>query len=101
LGLFSEAGDISGIALLLDDAGEVVIAAGNRPVGIQLASAAATHQATSGAGLGSVLNLEEGRSRHEYVSGEDDERAWEAGQAMTLDQAVSLALAQLATKETI
>ena len=101
LKLFSEAGDISGIALLLDDAGEVVIAAGNRPVGIQLASAAATHQATSGAGLGSVLNLEEGRSRHEYVSGEDDERAWEAGQAMTLDQAVTLALAQLATKETI
>jgi len=101
LELFSEAGDISGIALLLDDAGEVVIAAGNRPVGIQLASAAATHQATSGAGLGSVLNLEEGRSRHEYVSGKDDERAWEAGQAMTLEQAVSLALAQLATKETI
>ena len=101
LGLFSEAGDISGIALLLDDAGEAVIATGNRPVGIQLASAAATHQATSGAGLGSVLNLEEGRSRHEYVSGEDDERAWEAGQAMTLDQAVTLALAQLARKETI
>jgi predicted ATPase len=101
LGLFSEAGDISGTALLLDDAGEVVIAAGNRPDGIQLASAAATHQATSGAGLGSVLNLEEGRSRHEYVSGEDDERAWEAGQAMTLDQAVSLALAHLATKEKI
>jgi predicted ATPase/class 3 adenylate cyclase len=101
LELFSEAGDISGIALLLDDAGEVVIATGNRSVGIQLASAAATHQATSGAGLGSVLNLEEGRSRHEYVSGEDDEHAWEAGQAMTLDQAVALALAQLATKETI
>jgi hypothetical protein len=78
-----------------------VIATGNRPVGIQLAAAAATHQATSGAGLGSVLNLEEGRSRHEYVSGEDDERAWEAGQAMTLDQAVTLALAQLARKETI
>jgi predicted ATPase len=101
LGLFSEAGDVSGIALLLDDAGGVVIAAGNRPAGIQLASAAATHQATSGAGLGSVLNLEEGRSRHEYVSGEDDERAWEAGQAMTLDQAVALALTQLATKERI
>ncbi len=41
LQLFSEAGDISGIALLLDDAGEAVIAADNRPVGIQLASAAA------------------------------------------------------------
>jgi len=101
LELFSKAGDISGIALLLDDAGEVVIAAGNRPVGIQLASAAATHQATSGAGLGSILNLDEGRSRREYVSGEDDERAWEAGQAMTLDQAVSLALEQLAAKERI
>jgi predicted ATPase/class 3 adenylate cyclase len=101
LELFSEAGDISGTALLLDDAGEVVMAAGNRPAGIQLASAAAMHQATSGAGLGSILNLDEGRSRHEYVSGEDDERAWQAGHAMTIDQAVSLALEHLAVKERI
>ena len=101
LELFSEAGDISGTALLLDDAGEVAIATGNRPAGIQLASAAAAHQATSGAGLGSVLNLEEGRSRREYVSDEDDERAWAAGHAMTLEQAVSLALDQLTTKEKI
>jgi predicted ATPase len=101
LELFSEAGDISGTALLLDDAGEVVMAKGNRPGGIELASAAAAHQATYGAGLGSVLNLEEGRSRHEYVSGEDDERAWAAGHAMTLEQAVAVALEQLATKEKI
>jgi hypothetical protein len=77
------------------------MAEGNRPGGIELASAAAAHQATYGAGLGSLLNLEEGRSRHEYVSGEDDERAWAAGHAMTLEQAVAVALEQLATKEKI
>jgi predicted ATPase len=101
LQLFLEARDVSGISLLLDDAGEAVMAEGNRSGGIQLAAAAAAQQATSGAGLGSILNLEEGRSRHDYVSGEDDERAWVAGHAMTLEQAVALALDQLTTKEKI
>jgi predicted ATPase/class 3 adenylate cyclase len=101
LQLFSEAGDISGMSLLLDDAGEAVMAEGDRWGGIQLASAAAAVQATSGAGLGSILNLEEGRSRRDYVSGEDDEHAWAAGQAMTLEHAVALALDQLAAKEKI
>jgi predicted ATPase/class 3 adenylate cyclase len=101
LELFSEAGDVTGISLLLDDAGEVVIGEGNRATGIQLASAAAAHQATSGAGLGSILNVEEGRSRREYMSSKEDESAWAAGQGMTLDQAVALALEQLASKEKI
>ncbi|HMJ39390.1 MAG TPA: hypothetical protein VK606_07550, partial [Verrucomicrobiae bacterium] len=82
-------------------AGEVVIGEGNRATGIQLASAAAAHQATSGAGLGSILNVEEGRSRREYMSSKEDESAWAAGQGMTLDQAVALALEQLASKEKI
>ena len=101
LELFSEAGDISGIVLLLDDAGEFAIAAGYRRAGIQLAAVAAAQQATSGAGLGSILNLDEGRSRREQVSGEDDERAWAAGDAMTLEQGVALALDLLTTKEKI
>jgi predicted ATPase/class 3 adenylate cyclase len=101
LELFSEAGDISGISLLLDDAGEVVIAEGNRSGGVQLASAAAAHQGTTGAGLGSILNVEESRTRHDTVQGEDDERAWTEGQSMTVEQAVALALDLLTTKEKI
>jgi hypothetical protein len=101
LGLFSKAGDLSGIALMLDDASEVAMMEGDRPGAIQLASAAAAHQATVGAGLGSVLNLEEPRSRREDVAGEDDERAWNQGQVMTIEQAVALALGGRAKEEKI
>jgi predicted ATPase/class 3 adenylate cyclase len=102
LGLFSKAGDLSGMALMLDDASEVAMMEGDRPGALQLASAAAAHQATVGAGLGSVLNLEEPRSRREDVVGEADERAWAQGQAMTIEQAVAFALdGRVATKEKI
>ncbi len=94
LGLFSKAGDVSGVALMLDDASEVAMVEGDRSGAFKLASAATVHQATSGTGLGNILNLEERRSRHEDVSGEADERAWAEGQAMTIDQAVALALGQ-------
>lgn len=92
LGLFSNAGDVTGIALMLDDASEVAMMEGDRTRAIQLASAATVHQATSGAGLGTLLNLEERRSRREDVAGEADERAWTQGQAMTIEQAVAVAL---------
>ncbi len=97
LQLFSTGGDVSGVSLLLDDAGEVAMAEGNRTAGIQLASAAAAHQGTSGTGLGSILNVEESRTRHDTVLGEADERAWTEGQSMTIEQAVALALAQPAS----
>jgi predicted ATPase/class 3 adenylate cyclase len=97
LQLFSKGGDVSGITLLLDDAGEVAMAEGNRTAGIQLAAAAAAHQGTSGTGLGSILNVEESRTRHDTVLGEEDERAWTEGHSMTIEQAVALALAQPAS----
>jgi predicted ATPase/class 3 adenylate cyclase len=97
LGLFSKAGDVTGIALLLDDASEVAMQEGDRSTAIQLASAATAHQETSGTGLGGILNLEERRSRREDVSGDADERAWTEGQAMTIEQAVALALGKRAT----
>ena len=68
------------------------MAAGNRTVALQLASAAAAHQAVAGAGLGSILNADEGRSRREYVSGDEDERTWASGAAMSIEQAVAMAL---------
>jgi len=94
--LFAKAGDLSGMALMLDDASEVSLVEGERAAAIQLASAASVHQAASGAGLGSLLNLDERshgrRIRHEDVSGEADEGAWARGQAMTIEQAVTLVL---------
>ena len=75
------------------------MAEGNRLAGIQLASAAAAHQGTSGTGLGSILNVDESRTRHDTVQGEDDERAWTKGQSMTIEQAVALALEEPATTE--
>ena len=70
----------------------------DRRAAIRLASAAAAHQATSGAGLGAILNIEEGWHRRENVSGEEEERAWAEGQAMTIDQAVAFALSTLANE---
>jgi tetratricopeptide (TPR) repeat protein len=102
LELFSKAGDLSGMALMLDDASEVVKMEGDRLGAIQLASAATAHQATVGAGLGSILNLEEPRIRRDDVAGEADERAWSLGQAMTLEQAVAFAMVRrVANKEKI
>jgi predicted ATPase/class 3 adenylate cyclase len=92
LQLFVQAGDISGIVLLLDDASEVERLQGNRAMAIRLAAAAAAHQATSGAGLGAILSIEEGRIRHEDLSDESDLRGWAEGQTMTIEQAVDLAL---------
>lgn len=99
--LFTKGGDVSGVSLLLDDAGEVAMAEGNRAAGIQLASAAAAHQGTSGTGLGSILNVEESRTRRDTVQSEEDEHAWMEGQSMTIEQAVALALEEPATKEKI
>ena len=92
LELFADAGDISGVVLLLDDAAAVEGLDGHRGSAIRLAAAAAAHLATSGAGLGTVLNLEEGRYRKEDLIDEDEQRAWAEGQAMTVEQALALAL---------
>ena len=92
LRLFLKAGDISSIALLLDDAGEVEWLDGNRTLGLRLSAAAAAHQATSGVGLGSILNIEEGRTLRENMVDDQDRRAWDEGKAMTIEQAVADAL---------
>jgi tetratricopeptide (TPR) repeat protein len=89
--LFSAAGDVTGTVLLLDDAADVYRFEGERETSIRLAAAAAAHQAASGAGLGTILNVEEDRNRHEDVT-PDEEHIWQEGEAMTIEQAVALAL---------
>jgi len=92
LGLFANANDISGVVVVLDDAAQVERLEGNRALGIRLAGAAAAYQATSGAGLAAVLNTEEDRDARDDLADESDRRAWAEGQAMTIEQAVALAL---------
>ena len=92
LQIFVAASDISGTVLVLDDAADVETLEGNRGRAIRLAAAAAAHQATIGAGLGAVLNIEEGRHRRENLTDENEQRAWDEGQAMTVEQAVTYAL---------
>jgi len=91
LTIFAAAGDMSGIVLLLDDAAEVASAEGNRTAAIRLAAAAGAHQEASGAGLGTVINVMEGRQRRDYVVTDEDELAWSEGQAMSVDQAIAVA----------
>jgi predicted ATPase len=92
LQLFVAAGDISSTVLVLDDAADVETMEGNRGRAIRLAAAAAAHQATIGAGLGAVLNIDEGRNRRDDLTDEKEQRAWDEGQAMTVEQAVAYAL---------
>jgi len=93
LTIFSEAGDVVGIAISLDDAASVAFLAGDVERALRLAGAAATHQVTAGAGLGSILNVEEGRAWNELIATDDQRLVWGQGQAMTLQEAVAYALA--------
>ena len=92
LQLFAKAGDVSGVIILLDDASEIETREGNRDLGVRLAAAAAAHQLSSGAGLQSILNIEENRIRLEDLSDEADRRAWTEGEKMTIEEATELAL---------
>jgi predicted ATPase/class 3 adenylate cyclase len=101
LQIFAAAGDVSGIVLVLDDAGDIERLAGDRALGLRLAAAAATHQTASGAELGRILNVTEQRSRVEDLTDEEDQRAWAEGRAMTIDQAVAVSLGTASTTSVI
>jgi predicted ATPase len=92
LEIFSRAGDLSGIALFLDDFASVAQLCGDQLRALRLAGAAAAHQASTGAGLGFIVGVEEGRNWLEKLTTDEERRAWAQGQAMTLDQAVAYAL---------
>ena len=92
LRMFSETSDVSGIVMLLDDAAQLARIEGDPVRATHLAGAAAAHQASSGAGLGTMLNLQEGWTGREGLSDEDGAKAWAEGQAMSVEQAVAYAL---------
>ena len=93
LGLFSKAGDISGITILLDDSAQIARLREHRLRSLRLAGAAAALQAKSGAQIATLANAIGGRP---VAAAEDEEerRAFEAGQAMSPDEAVAYALNQ-------
>ena len=92
LQIFSDASDFSGIAVLLDDASSVANATGDVPRAFRLAGASAALQASSGAELAALVNVEEGRDWREALTTEEQKRAWAEGLAMTVQQAVAYAL---------
>ncbi len=91
LGLFSGAGDISGLTILIDDAAHIARLREHRLRSLRLAGAAAAMQAKSGAELATLANAIGGRP---VAAAENDEerKAYEAGQAMSPEEAVAYAL---------
>ncbi|MDE2450315.1 MAG: hypothetical protein KGO22_15180, partial [Gammaproteobacteria bacterium] len=93
LEIFSNAGDLSGIVLLLDDAASLAKIRGLEIRAITIAGAAAAQQQASGATLASVVNVLEGRAWLDIIDTPEEKEAWSRGQAMTVEQAVEYALA--------
>jgi tetratricopeptide (TPR) repeat protein len=92
LQIFKEIGDVSGMALLLDDAASAALLAGDRDRAFRLAGASTAHQRTLGAGLGTIVGQQEGRDWEKDIAGDADRGAWSAGMAMGLEQAIDYAL---------
>ena len=98
LELFDQSHDISGVTLLLNDLSRVEIALGRLERGARLAGAAAALQATTGTDLATAINEMLG-SVMSQVDPASLRTEWEAGQQLTLEQAVSLALEDGSTGE--
>lgn len=99
LEIFSNAGDVSGIVLLLDDAASVAKLEGHITRAVRIAGAAAAHQLATGAALASIINVNEGRAWEETIASAEERRAWSEGQAMSVDQAVAYALEEHSVSE--
>ena len=92
LDLFWKGGDVSGIALILDDWAAVARLQGDRLRALRLAGAAAGLQAATGAELGALINEGEGRPTAGDPAKSDEVAAFAEGRAMNADEAVRYAL---------
>jgi predicted ATPase/class 3 adenylate cyclase len=91
LRLFSDAGDVSGITLLLDDSAQLSQLKGQRKRALRLAGASLALQARSGTDLASMANATGGKP----VPAPDHQEetvVWEEGRAMSSETAVDYAL---------
>ena len=89
--IFSAANDVTGKVLVLDAFAEVAGRENAKLRAARLAGASKAHEVSSGAGLGTVVARREGW-RTAVVMSEEESVAYAEGQAMTLDDAVALAL---------
>jgi tetratricopeptide (TPR) repeat protein len=90
--LFDEAGDPTGLVLLLTDAAEAALARGESERAYRLAGAATALSVRIGTNLNDVAQAQVGRKWSDQIETESERRAWEEGAAMTMDQAVVQAL---------
>jgi predicted ATPase/class 3 adenylate cyclase len=91
LKLFSEAGDISGVVLLLDDSGQLAQLKGQRARALRLAAASRTLQNKTGTALAAIANATGGKPVP-AANQQDEAAAWEEGVAMSSEEAVAYAL---------
>ncbi|HEX2267553.1 MAG TPA: hypothetical protein VHI97_05040, partial [Actinomycetota bacterium] len=90
---FSDAGDLSGIALLTDDYSWLAELQGHRERAVRLAGAARALEAMAGTGLVNVVPDEIGRpDPHAWVVDDAARAAWAEGEAMSVDEIVAYAL---------
>lgn len=94
LKLFSDARDLSGIVMVLDDFSALATAEGDPERAARLAGGAAALQQSSGADLATLAATADGRARP--GAAELDQKAlaaaWEEGRTMALDEIVAYAL---------
>jgi len=94
LKLFSDARDVSGIVIALDDLSALATAEGDPERAMRLAGGAAALQQSSGADLATVTATADGRVRP-GAEGLDQQAlaaAWKEGNTMSLDEIVAYAL---------
>jgi hypothetical protein len=96
LGIAEANGDRTGIALSLDNMADLEVS-GGRPIrAMHLAGAAeAIKESVAGQAPPELVDLPDPRERvRELLSAKEIEAAWEAGRAMTVDQAMAYARAE-------
>lgn len=94
LRLFANAGDVSGVTILLDDFSALAVAEGDLDRAARLSGAAAAQQDLSGTDLASFLARLYSRPRPEdaQLAEGSFETAWTEGHALPAEEAVALAL---------
>jgi len=91
LKLFSDAGDVSGVTLLLDDSAQLAQLKGERMRALRLAGASRALQARSGTDLAAITNAT-GSKPVPAPNQQEEAGAWEEGRAMSSEAAVAYAL---------
>jgi hypothetical protein len=92
LRLFSDAGDVSGVTLLLDDSAQLAQLTGDRMRALRLAAASDALQARSGTDLAAIANATGGRPVPPAGEQKEEREAWGQGREMPSEDAVAYAL---------